>query len=48
MRLFVNRENFKSINFYFKTGFIIEKIIDQPIGENFYMNDFIMIKKYNH
>ena len=48
MRLFVYRENFKSINFYFKTGFIIEKIIDQPIGENFYMNDFIMIKKYNH
>jgi ribosomal protein S18 acetylase RimI-like enzyme len=47
MRLFVNRENFKSINFYFKTGFIIEKIIDQPIGENYYMNDFVMMKKYN-
>lgn len=46
MRLFVNRENFKSINFYFKMGFSIERVIDQHIGNNFYMNDFVMIKRY--
>lgn len=45
IRLFVNRENFKAINFYFKMGFVIEKIIDQPIGEGYFMNDFIMIKR---
>jgi len=48
MRLFVNRQNFKSINFYFENGFIIENVIDKPIGNNFYMNDFIMIKKYTN
>jgi ribosomal protein S18 acetylase RimI-like enzyme len=46
LRLYVNRENYKSINFYFKCGFTIECTIDKPIGNGFYMNDFIMIKKY--
>lgn len=46
VRLFVNRENFKSINFYFKMGFVIERVINQNIGKGFYMNDFIMIKKF--
>src|SRR3954468_13515083 len=45
IELFVNRENYKSINFYFKHGFIIKSVINQDIGEGFYMNDFIMIKK---
>ena len=45
IRLYVNRKNFKSINFYFKMGFVIEKVVDQNIGNNFYMNDYIMLKK---
>jgi ribosomal protein S18 acetylase RimI-like enzyme len=45
IELYVNRENYKTVNFYFKHGFIIKKTIDQDIGEGFYMNDFVMIKK---
>jgi ribosomal protein S18 acetylase RimI-like enzyme len=45
IELFVNRENYKPINFYFKNGFIIKEVINQDIGEGFYMNDFVMIKK---
>jgi len=45
MRLTVNRSNFKSINFYFKLGFIIEEVKDFDIGNNYFMNDFIMIYK---
>ena len=43
IRLTVNRKNYKSINFYFKLGFKIESIVDIDIGNNFVMNDFIMI-----
>ena len=43
--LTVNRQNFKSINFYFKNGFTIEKVEDFEIGSGYYMNDFIMIWK---
>jgi ribosomal protein S18 acetylase RimI-like enzyme len=43
--LYVNRENYKSINFYFKHGFIIKEVINNDIGNGFFMNDFIMIKK---
>lgn len=43
LRLTVNRENFKSINFYFKIGFRIETCVNIPIGENFVMRDFQMI-----
>ncbi len=46
MRLYVNRSNFKSVNFYFKVGFIIEDIVDNHIGNNFYMNDFVMVRKF--
>ncbi len=42
LRLTVNRQNFKSINFYFKIGFVIEKCVDIPIGQGFVMNDFQM------
>lgn len=45
MRLTVNRTNFKSINFYFKLGFIIEEVKEFDIGNNYFMNDFIMIYK---
>jgi GNAT superfamily N-acetyltransferase len=44
IELFVNRQNFKSINFYFKLGFKITAVVDNHIGENYYMNDFIMQK----
>lgn len=43
IRLTVNRQNFKSINFYFKIGFIIEACIDIDIGAGFVMNDFQML-----
>lgn len=43
MRLTVNRQNFKSINFYFKIGFRIEHCVDIPIGEGFVMDDFQML-----
>lgn len=43
LRLTVNRQNFKSVNFYFKTGFVIEKCVDTPIGDGFVMNDFQML-----
>ncbi len=40
--LTVNRQNYKSINFYFKNGFVIEKVADFDIGNGFVMNDFVM------
>lgn len=45
IRLTVNRQNFKSINFYFKLGFKIEQVADFDIGNGYFMNDFIMIWK---
>jgi len=41
--LTVNRQNFKSINFYFKTGFRIERVADFDIGNGYVMNDFVMV-----
>jgi ribosomal protein S18 acetylase RimI-like enzyme len=43
IRLTVNRQNYKSINFYFKLGFKIEKTEDFDIGNNYFMNDFVML-----
>lgn len=45
IELTVNRKNFKAINFYFKMGFVIKEVADFDIGNGFFMNDFIMIKK---
>jgi len=45
VRLTVNRQNFRSVNFYFKSGFIIERVEDFDIGGGFYMNDFVMVWK---
>lgn len=45
IRLTVNRQNIGAINFYFKKGFIIEKVTDIDIGNGFFMNDFIMVLK---
>lgn len=43
LRLTVNRQNFKSINFYFKNGFKIEQVADFDIGNGYVMNDFVMV-----
>jgi diamine N-acetyltransferase len=43
IRLNVNRMNTKSINFYFKNGFFIEKWADIPVGDGFEMNVFVML-----
>lgn len=45
IELTVNRQNFKAVNFYFKMGFVIKAIADVEIGEGYFMNDFIMVKK---
>ncbi len=42
IRLTVNKHNFKSINFYFKMGFKIEKTAVFDIGNDFVMDDFVM------
>lgn len=44
LTLTVNRQNIKSINFYFKNGFRIEKVEDFDIGNGYHMNDFVMKK----
>ncbi|MCC6371624.1 MAG: GNAT family N-acetyltransferase [Bacteroidia bacterium] len=41
--LTVNRQNFKSVNFYFKQGFKIERVADFDIGNDYVMNDFVMV-----
>ncbi len=45
IRLTVNRQNYKSINFYFKNKFVIEKVADFDIGNGFVMDDFVMLWK---
>jgi ribosomal protein S18 acetylase RimI-like enzyme len=46
IRLTVNRMNYKSINFYFRNGFNIEKTADFDIGNGYFMNDFVMLRKF--
>ena len=41
--LTVNRQNYKSINFYFKNGFRIDHVADFDIGDGYEMNDFVMV-----
>ena len=45
IRLQVNRANYKAVNFYFKMGFVIERVGDFNIGADYYMNDFVMIRR---
>lgn len=45
IRLQVNRQNFKAVNFYFKKGFVVEAVGDFDIGGGYFMNDFIMVRK---
>ncbi len=44
--LTVNRQNYKSINFYFKNGFVIDHVADFDIGNGYVMNDFVMKKVF--
>lgn len=41
--LTVNRNNIKSINFYFKNGFKIDSTAVFDIGDGYVMDDFIMV-----
>ncbi len=43
IRLTVNRQNYKAINFYFKNGFKIEEAADFDIGNGYFMNDFVLL-----
>ena len=43
LELTVNRNN-KALSFYQKLGFTIIKEIDHPIGEGYFMNDYVMQK----
>ncbi|HQQ93314.1 MAG TPA: GNAT family N-acetyltransferase [Bacteroidia bacterium] len=43
IKLTVNRQNFKAINFYFKLGFRIQSVADFDIGQGYFMNDFVMV-----
>jgi ribosomal protein S18 acetylase RimI-like enzyme len=45
IELTVNRKNYKAINFYFKNGFVIKETADFDIGNDYFMNDFVMIRK---
>lgn len=45
IKLTVNRMNYKSVNFYFKNGFVIEKPVTFDIGNGFIMDDFMMVWK---
>ncbi len=46
LTLTVNRQNFKSINFYFKNEFKIDRVEDFDIGDGYVMNDFVMVRKF--
>ncbi len=42
MKLQVNRMNYKTINFYFRLGFVIEEAKKFDIGNGYFMDDFVM------
>lgn len=46
LTLTVNRCNFKSINFYFKNGFKIDRLENFDIGNSYFMKDFVMVKRF--
>lgn len=46
LTLTVNRQNYKSINFYFKNGFKIDRVEDFDIGNGYQMNDFVMVRVF--
>ena len=42
LRLNVNRHNDKAIRAYLRNGFSTVETVDNPIGNGFFMNDFVM------
>ena len=42
LRLNVNRNNAKAIKAYLRNGFKTVETVDNPIGNGFFMNDFVM------
>lgn len=46
IELTVNRKNSKAISFYFKNGFVIDHMADFDIGNGFFMNDFVMKRRW--
>lgn len=46
LTLTVNRQNYKSINFYFKNHFKIDRVEDFDIGDGYEMNDFVMVREF--
>lgn len=44
IKLNVNRDNNRAINFYKRNGFNIEKEEDNDIGNGFFMTDYVMTK----
>ena len=43
MELQVNRRNIKTVNFYFRVGFVIKEAKDFDIGGGYFMKDYVMI-----
>ncbi|HET6992154.1 MAG TPA: GNAT family N-acetyltransferase [Bacteroidia bacterium] len=43
IRLQVNRMNYKTVNFYFRLGFVIEEAKDFDIGSGYFMEDYVMV-----
>ena len=42
LRLNVNRQNAKAIKAYDRNGFKTIETVDNPIGNGFFMNDYVM------
>jgi len=45
LSLRVNRNNKQAVEVYLHRGFKITKIVDQPLGDRFFLNDYVMEKK---
>ena len=45
LTLHVNRNNKRAVEVYLHEGFVISKTVDLPLGEKFFLNDYIMEKK---
>jgi GNAT superfamily N-acetyltransferase len=43
IELQVNRRNIKTVNFYFRVGFVIKEAKDFDIGGGYFMKDYVMI-----
>ena len=45
VRLNVNKQNFRAIKAYERNGFVTVESVKNPIGNGFYMDDFVMAKE---